>query len=81
MLVLLISGATRTSNDKLRLAAVGFGEAMNGHLPAELAWRLLGGEHPVRIWREHRGLSASGLAKLAGVQQSYVSEIETRKKP
>jgi DNA-binding XRE family transcriptional regulator len=66
---------------RARVAAVGFDEATKDHLPAELAWRLLDGEHPVRIWREHRGLSASALAKLAGVPQSYVSEIETRKKP
>jgi antitoxin component HigA of HigAB toxin-antitoxin module len=66
---------------RARVAAVGFDEATKDHLPAELAWRLLDGEHPVRVWREHRGLSASALAKLAGISQSYVSEIETRKKP
>jgi len=66
---------------RARVAAVGFDEATKDHLPAELAWRLLDGEHPLRIWREHRGLSANALAKLTGVPQSYISEIETRKKP
>ena len=33
------------------------------------------------VWREHRKLSGAKLAALSGVPQSYISEIETRKKP
>ena len=50
-------------------------------LPATLVNRMLGGEHPVRIWREFRGLSMQDLAAKSGVVQSYLSEIETGKKP
>jgi DNA-binding XRE family transcriptional regulator len=50
-------------------------------LPAVLVWPMVDGEHPLVIWREHRGLSGAALARLSGVPQSYVSEIETRKKP
>jgi DNA-binding XRE family transcriptional regulator len=50
-------------------------------LPAALVRRMLAGEHPVRIWREHRGLSMQDLAGKAEVAQSYISEIETGKKP
>jgi ribosome-binding protein aMBF1 (putative translation factor) len=50
-------------------------------LPAELVKRMIAGEHPVRIWREFRGLTASALAKKARMPVSYLSEIETRKKP
>jgi DNA-binding XRE family transcriptional regulator len=64
-----------------RVAAVGFEEATKNYLPAELAWRLLDGAHPLAIWREHRALSGAKLAALSGVPQSYISEIETRKKP
>lgn len=51
------------------------------YLPAELMDRILAGEHPVRVWREHRGLSARALADKADIPVSYLSEIETGKKP
>ncbi len=51
------------------------------YLPAELVDRLLAGESPVRIWREHRGLTLASLAEKSGVGLSYISEIETGKKP
>lgn len=50
-------------------------------LPAALVDRLLEGESPVRVWREHRGLTLAQLADQAGVGTSYISEIETKKKP
>ena len=51
------------------------------YLPAALAKRLFAGDHPVRIWRERRGLTLSALAERAGIPVSYVSEIEHGKKP
>ena len=51
------------------------------YLPAELVMRELAGEHPVRIWREHRGLTLSALAEKAGLPHGYLSEIENGKKP
>ena len=38
--------------------------------------RLRAGEHPVRIWREKRGLTQQALAGLAGISKSFLSEIE-----
>lgn len=61
---------------KARLAA-GETEAF----PFEVAERILDGEHPVAVLREHRGLTARGLAEAAGVAPSYLSEIENGKKP
>jgi DNA-binding XRE family transcriptional regulator len=69
--------------DALALAEVRTREAAGDaeYVPVELAERIfVGGEHPVRVWREHRGLTLGGLAKEAGIAQSYVSEIENRKK-
>ncbi|MEO5373710.1 MAG: helix-turn-helix domain-containing protein [Alphaproteobacteria bacterium] len=43
--------------------------------------RLIDGESPVRVWREHRGLTATALAEAAGLSASYLSEIEARRKP
>jgi DNA-binding XRE family transcriptional regulator len=50
-------------------------------LPIEMVERLLAGESPVRVWRAHRGMTAHDLAKAAGLAPSYLSEIETGKKP
>lgn len=49
--------------------------------PFEVAERLLDGEHPVIVFREHRGFTARGLADAASVAPSYLSEIENGKKP
>ena len=51
------------------------------YLPIEAVERLNAGEHPVRIWRERRGLTLSALAKASGVPVGYLSEIENGKKP
>ena len=44
--------------------------------PEEVAARLLEGEHPVKVFRDHRGLTQTRLAEAAGLKQSYVSQIE-----
>jgi DNA-binding XRE family transcriptional regulator len=49
-------------------------------VPADVVKRLLGGENPIRVWREYRGLSARDLAFRADLSAAYVSEIETGKK-
>jgi len=56
------------------------GESRN-RLPIELVDRMIAGEHPVRIWREHRGMSVNELARKTDVPSSYLSEIENGKKP
>jgi len=63
-----------------RLATDG-SEVLANYLSADLVERLMAGESPVRIWREHRGLSARSLAEAAGLTPSYLSEIETGRKP
>lgn len=50
-------------------------------LPGTLVARLVEGDHPVRVWREYRGLSLTALAAQAAVSVSYLSEIETGRKP
>ena len=51
------------------------------YLPVASVMRLMAGEHPLRIWREHRALSPQLLAQKANVSRSYLIEIEGRKKP
>jgi DNA-binding XRE family transcriptional regulator len=69
--------------DALALAEVRVREAAGDaeYVPVALAERIfVAGEHPVRVWREHRGLALGALAKQAGIAQSYVSEIENGRK-
>ena len=49
--------------------------------PAELVRRIVEGEHPVRVWRTHRGMTARALAAAAGIPSSYLSAIERGVKP
>ena len=49
-------------------------------VPFELVERIAAGVHPVRVWREYRGMTASNLATQSGIAQSYLSDIETGKK-
>ena len=63
-----------------RERAIGKERARADYLPGELIRRLIDGEHPVRVWRAHRGLSRDDLAAAAGIAPSYLSEIETRRK-
>lgn len=40
----------------------------------------VGDVHPVRIWREHRGMTAKQLAEKASITAPYLSDIETEKR-
>ncbi|MDD9989931.1 MAG: helix-turn-helix transcriptional regulator [Spirochaetaceae bacterium] len=50
-------------------------------VPFTLVKRIADGEHPVRVWREYRGMRAGELATAAGIANSYLSDIENGKKP
>jgi DNA-binding XRE family transcriptional regulator len=73
----------RTAIDRLeaRIEKEGFAAATADYLPLQVLERLVAGEHPIRIWRMHRGLTREALAAAAGVSPSYLTEIETRRKP
>ena len=45
-------------------------------IPAVVLRAELDGKHPMRAWREHRGLTLQALADAAGVSKPYVSQIE-----
>lgn len=49
-------------------------------IPAAMVDRMINGESRVRVWREHRGLSATALAERAGIAQPYLSQIESGKR-
>ena len=48
--------------------------------PSDVANALAEGVHPLKAWREHRGLTQDALALTAGVSKPFVSQIECRKR-
>ena len=49
-------------------------------LPLDVLERLLDGEHPLKVFRRHRALTQKQLAALTGLNATYLSQIETRKR-
>jgi len=47
---------------------------------AEVADRLLAGEHPVRVLRSHRGMTLQQVADACGVTNSHISQVEKGKR-
>ena len=45
-------------------------------VPAAVADRLIDGASPLKVWREHRGLSQSALARGSGVNRVQIADIE-----
>jgi DNA-binding XRE family transcriptional regulator len=50
------------------------------YVPAELVNRILDGESPLRVWRQHRKLTLERLAHKAGLSVSYLSDLERGKR-
>jgi DNA-binding XRE family transcriptional regulator len=63
---------------------IALGELARGEdevIPGEVVDRFLEGkEHPLKIWREYRGLTQETLGRNAEVGKSYISQIEAGKK-
>lgn len=49
-------------------------------VPAAIVDALLSGGNPVKVWREHRGLTQEALAAQAGISKAYLCQIETGKR-
>jgi len=49
-------------------------------VPAEILRRELEGESPIKLWREHRGLTQQELADRVGISKPYLSQIESGKR-
>lgn len=59
------------------MQAIAEGEEL---IPAEVVYAILDGANPIRVWREHRGLSQGELAAKAGISPSYLSQLESGKR-
>lgn len=49
-------------------------------IPSEVTFALLGGENPIKVWREYRGMTQQQLAEAVGISKPYLSQIETQKR-
>jgi DNA-binding XRE family transcriptional regulator len=49
-------------------------------VPFEMAKRLIAGESPIRVWREHRGLTITELASKTGLSRSHLAQVESGKR-
>lgn len=58
-----------------RAVAAG-GESM----PAEYVKRMIGGESPLRVYREYRGLTQAALAERSEVNRVQIADIEAGRK-
>ncbi len=45
--------------------------------PLDLAERLVAGAHPIKVFREYRGMTQAELARQVGLSPMYISQIET----
>ena len=48
-------------------------------VPAAVADRLIDGESPLKVWRAHRALSQSALARASGVNRVQIADIEANR--
>jgi len=49
-------------------------------IPSEVIYAILDGENPIKVWREHRGLTQQQLADKVKISKPYLSQIETGKR-
>ena len=64
-----------------RERALGKAVARADYLPGGLVVRMIAGEHPVLVWREHRGLDPDALAAAAAIPPEQLFAIETGRDP
>lgn len=48
--------------------------------PAEVVFRILDGENPVKVFREYRNLTQQALADMAKITRNYLSMLEVGKR-
>jgi DNA-binding XRE family transcriptional regulator len=49
-------------------------------VPLEVVKAEANGAHPVRAWREYRGLTQDALSEASGISKPYLSQIEGSKR-
>ena len=57
-----------------------FSEGQEEIIPGEVTFAILGGVHPVKAWRECRGIKLKELSEKIGKTGAYISQIESGKR-
>jgi hypothetical protein len=64
-----------------RLAEVAYARTQDQEtIPEAMVRRLVSGENPITVWREHRGMTLRALADAARLDPGYLSQLENRKR-
>jgi DNA-binding XRE family transcriptional regulator len=56
------------------------GSPIETTVPLKVVKAKLEGAHPLKAWREHRGITQTELASLSAVARDLIAQIETKKK-
>ena len=56
------------------------GSVVETTIPLQVVKAKLGGAHPLKAWREYRGITQADLASRSAVGRDLIAQIETRKK-
>ncbi len=75
----LVEEAVEVAEDKLATEAH-HRAAGEERVPVEVVERLLAGESPIRVWREHREMTLDQLGTAAGLSKGYLSDLENGKR-
>jgi mRNA interferase RelE/StbE len=68
---------TYLDEDAADVAAFDAAKAEGGETwPVDVVRRLVEGAHPVRVFREYRGMDQATLGRKAGTSAAYISQIE-----
>jgi DNA-binding XRE family transcriptional regulator len=55
-------------------------DAKKKSVPTKVKQRLSKGENPVRVWRDHRGITQQTLSSRVGISAAFLSQIESGKR-
>lgn len=63
--------------DRVDAAAIrAFLKNLSETIPHSVLAAVLDGSHPIKAFREHRGMTQAQLAKATGTSSAYISQIE-----
>ena len=75
-----VAAARAADADFAAKVAAERGSPVETTVPLEVVKAKLEGAHPLKAWREHRGITQTELASRSAVARDLIAQIETKKK-
>ena len=75
-----VAAARAADTDFAAKVAAERGSPVETTVPLQVVKAKLEGAHPLKAWREHRGITQTELASRSAVARDLIAEIETTKK-